>query len=907
MPGDSHFANDSTAQYVRRKSKFMEFKKQEIEQSIPSRFEQQVAKYPHKLALKTRTHQLSYTELNQLSNSIAGSILSARGVGAEPIVLLLEQGALLIASILGVLKAGKTYVPMDPTHPKSRLEYTLKDVQAGLIITANTNIVLCNKLTNNRAEVINVDNLDSCSSPVNPGLNLSPDTLAYIFYTSGSTGRPKGVVDNHRNVLHNIMRYTNSLHICFTDRITLLQSCSFSGSVSSLFSALLNGAAVFPYNIRENGLGVNLARWLIREDITVYHSVPMIFRSFLIGDLRFPSIRVIRLEGDAASKLDVELYKKHFESHCLLVNGLGATETGLTRQYFINKETELAQSITPIGHAVEDMNVLLLDDEDREIGFDCVGEIAIKSNYLSPGYWRNPELTQISFLSDPAGGNERIYKTGDMGRMLPDGCLEYLGRKDFELKVQGMRVEVAEVEAALLDLADIKEAVVSSREDHLGERQLWAYVVPAGNHAPNLGALRQALGEKLPDYMIPSAFVVLNSLPLNSNGKVDRSALPALDHLRIKAPMDFLAPRDSLEKQLTKIWEEFLCVSSIGIRDNFFELGGSSLLAAQMLARIQSRTGKTLSPSIFGEAATIERLANALRKSKNFPSESPLVAIRRSGSKPPLFCVHDLLGNTFFYADLARHLGPEQPFYGIQQVGGLRGPQDLPNTIHQMAGQYLVEIQKVQPKGPYFLGGFCFGGVVAFEMANQLHSQGRDVALLALFAVRPDDFPSLVSAKALRAYQRYTSIPESLKRKLLHLSGIGSRERLIYLRNLMSKIASIIKRDIASRLYYSIGRLWSTDQELYIKRMNRKAFEQYIPQTYPGRVILFSGEELTAAYSHDPLLDWKKLNKGELVIQRLPGEDHNMLCEPTVQIVAEQLQCYLRDEKERRDDQESKR
>lgn len=530
---------------------------------------------------------------------------------------------------------------------------------------------------------------------------------------------------------------------------------------------------------------------------------------------------MIRLEGDAASRLDVELYKKHFESHCILVNGLGATETGLTRQYFVNKETMLPQSILPIGYALEDMEVLLLDDQGREIGFNRVGEIAIKSRYLSPGYWRNLELTQISFLSDPAGGSERIYKTGDMGRMLPDGCIEYYGRKGLDLKVRGMRVEVAEVEAALLDLADIKEAVVSSREDNHGEHQLWAYIVPAGTHAPTLGTLRQALDKKLPDYMIPSDFVVLNSLPLNSNGKVDRRALPTLDHPRIQASSDFVAPRDTLEQQLAKIWEEFLCKGPFGIRDNFFELGGNSLLAMQMLARIQNRTGKTLSPIAFCEAPTIERLANALRVSKSLSSESPLVAIRSSGSKPPLFCIHDLLGNTFFYADLAHHLGPEQPFYALQQVG-LREPRDLPDTIQQMAGHYLVEIQKVQAEGPYFLGGFCFGGVVAFEMANQLRSQGQKVALLALFGVRPDDFPGLVSPKALRDYQRHILIRERCKRHLVHLSGLARRERFIYLKSLISRIAAIVKRDISSRIHYRTGRLWSADQEFYIKRINNR-------------------------------------------------------------------------------------
>jgi len=327
------------------------------------------------------------------------------------------------------------------------------------------------------------------------------------------------------------------------------------------------------------------------------------------------------------------------------------------------------------------------------------------------------------------------------------------------------------------------------------------------------------------------------------------------------------------------------------VRVNFFELGGNSLLAARLFARIQDITGKNLSPIIMFHAPTIEQLAVVLHRAKSSSPESPLVAIQPIGSKPPLFCVRR---NSFFYADLVRSLGSEQPFYGLQQVG-LRAAENLQTTIEAMAAQYLVEIQTVQPRGPYFLGGFCFGGVVAFEMAHQLWAQGQEVALLALFSVRPDDFPRLVSRKGLEAYQRYISLPENLKRKLVQIKNLDTKERFIYIKDLVSKNVRIIKRDIASRIFNITGRLWTTDQEQYIKRVNKQAFKLYLPQTYPGRVILFLGDEITGAYSHDPLVDWNKLASGGLVIHGIPGDDHLMLSEPTVQIVSEQLKNYLRE------------
>ena len=876
---------------------FRQFKKEEIEQSIPKRFEQQVAQYPQRLAVQTRKNRLTYQALNQYSNRIAHAILEKRGKGEEPVALLFDQGAPLIATILGVLKAGKMYVPIDPLDPKSRIEYFLEDAQANLVITDQSYLRLSKGLARVQYPVMNIDELESRSSHTeNLNLPLSPDTLAYLFYTSGSTGRPKGVVDNHRNVLHNIMRYTNNLCICPEDRLTLLQSCSFSGSVSSLFCSLLNGAAVFPYNIREGGMGITLAHWLIQEGLTIYHSVPTIFRSVLTGDLKFLKLRVIRLEGDAASRIDVELYKKYFEPQCILVNGLGATETGITRQYFVNPSTTFSGSLVPIGYPVEDMEVLILDDEGKGVGANTIGEIAVKSRYLSPGYWRDSERTRLVFQDDSAGDGKRIYRTGDMGRMQPDGCLEYHGRKDFQVKIRGHRVEAAAVEMALLDIGIVREAAVMTHNGQDGEPRLVAYIVPEENQTPTVSGLRQELSEKLPDYMIPSTFVVLNRLPLNSNGKVDRQALPPPDPIRLRPSSPPLAPRDPLEQQLARIWEKCLGLKPVGVKDNFFELGGTSLIAAKIFAKIQKTMKRNLPLSAFVKSPTIEQLAILIRQEEGSLSESALLPIQPYGSNPPFICVHGHGGGGFSLISLARYFEKDQPFYGFQSVGILKRQIPL-IRIESMAAQYIEELRSLQPHGPYYLAGVCFGGMVAFEMAQQLLCQKEKVAFLALIGMTPVDFSNVLPTSLIEAYHHHFSFSQRLKRKLGHLALLGTRERINRLKEIIYwKIRDPCDRwtwEIPFRVFNSIGSplpriFWDTAQS------NRYAYSQYIPKVYPGRVTLFLRREIMEL-SQEIVSNWGKIAVHGVSIHELSGDNPVLTFqEPYVQLWGKQLRnCLL--------------
>lgn len=562
---------------------FIEFSREEIEQSVVARFEQQVRKYPEQVAVKTRGQQLTYVELNQAANRIAHALLAQRGERQEPIALLFPKGVPLTVAILGILKAGKIYMLLDPTLPPARLSYILEDADASLIVTNHEYLALAKTLAQQR-QWFNIDELDVSLRAENPHLSLAPDAFAYILYTSGSTGLPKGIVENHRNLLHYIMTETNDLHICAEDRLTFLASQG-----RDIFRAVLNGATVYPVDIKQEGFA-GLARWLIQEEITIYNSVASAFRHFvsaLTGDEQFPHLRLIKLMGETVYRKDVELYQRHFSANCIFVNWYGPNETGLLSHYLVERDTQITSSMVPVGYAVADKEVLVLGEDDKEVDFEQSGEITVRSRYLSPGYWRRPDLTRAAFLPASSGGTERLYRTGDLGIMRPDGCLMHLGRNDLQVKIRGYRVEIAEIEMALLDIDAVKEAVVVPLEDVPDHKRLVAYIVPTTPPAPTVSALRGALAAKLPDYMIPSAFVLLDTLPLIGIGKVDRRALPAPGRARPDLANPYVPPRNPIEAGVCKVWAEVLDLEQVGIYDSFLELGGHSLLATRIVSRIR--------------------------------------------------------------------------------------------------------------------------------------------------------------------------------------------------------------------------------------------------------------------------------------------------------------------------------
>lgn len=584
---------------------FVEFPIEDVETSIPARFEKIVRMYPDRIAVKTRNQQFTYLELNNAANCLAQSILAGWGTGPDPVALLLPKEASLVVAILGVLKSGKMFVVLDPTLPHARLRDMLADCQTRLIVANNEYCALAGDLAE-QLPCLNIDHVSYSLCDEAPQVSQTPNDFAYILYTSGSTGQPKGIVENHRNLLHYIMTETNDLHICAEDRLTFLASQG-----RDIFRAVLNGATVHPLEIRQDGL-ISLARWLIEEEITIYNSVASAFRDFvttLTGVEQFPHLRLIKLMGETVYRKDVELYRKYFSERCILVNWYGPNETGLLSRYLVDKTSQIASSVVAVGYAVNDKEILVVDEDGNDLGFRQPGEIAVRSRYLSPQYWRRPDLTRAAFILVSPEGTSRLYRTGDLGELLPDGCLVHLGRKDFQVKIRGYRVEIAEVEMALMDLDPVKEAVVVAREDVLGHKRLIAYIVLRSTSAPTTSAFRAALTVKLPDYMVPSVFVFLDKMPVIGIGKIDRNALPAPTNSRPALDEPYVPPRTPLEEELSRIWAEVLSLDQAGIHDNFFDLGGHSLAASQVISRVIRTFNLELPVKALFDAPTVAEMA----------------------------------------------------------------------------------------------------------------------------------------------------------------------------------------------------------------------------------------------------------------------------------------------------------
>jgi amino acid adenylation domain-containing protein len=897
---------------------FTIFAKHEIEQSIAERFSQQVRKYPQRVAVKTRNHEWTYEELDARANEIAQSILNSRGDRQEQIALLFDHDAPMIAAMLGALKTGKTYVPLDPNHPRERLVQIIEDSEATTLLTNSTNLALAEAIWGAVAErsadtavdqaheskapsplrstgalqngLINVDDRISHDRLVDLP-QIEPDRLAYILYTSGSTGQPKGVMQNHRNVLHYIRLYTNNLHLNVDDRLTLLSSYCFDASVMDIYGALLNGATLYPIDIKQEGLN-GISQQLIDEKITVYHSTPTVYRYFVNQVAQplteFPNLRLVVLGGEKVTRTDVELYQKHFSDDCLFVNGLGPTEATIALQNFISKQTKISGDNVAVGFPVEDTEVLLLNKTGKPS--EVAGEIAIKSKHVALGYWRNPEATANAFVSKR--GSTRIYKTGDMGRRLPDGTIQFEGRKDFQIKIRGFRVELGEVESAIAQYQPVRENVVVAAENGNGDKRLIAYVVPHGPESIN-GDLREFLKRKLPEYMVPSSFVVLDSLPLTASGKLNRRALPAPEGGTgvPSVRSAYAAPQTHLEELLTNIWADVLEVKAVGIEDNFFDLGGHSLLAVRLFAQIEKKLGKCLPLATLFQAPTVAQLAAVIQK--DWTAEwSSLVEIQPAGSKPPFFCVHALGGNVLEYRELARLLGEDQPFYGLQSAG-LDGKHTPHTRVEDMAAHYIKEMRELQPNGPYFIGGRSLGGMVAFEMAQRLRAQGAEVGLLALLDTYPSGYAKLLREQTtLRG--RFRREVSRTKAHLVNLGSLSLKEKLSYVfaksKFAPRKIKSHVWRRVVNS-FASLGRpLPRALQD--IKELNSLAVRAYEPKVYDGHVTLFwASSDLRA--SVDFVTGWHALAGGGIEVHEIPGTHLDIVKEPHVTELARKLSSCL--------------
>jgi amino acid adenylation domain-containing protein len=610
---------------------FTSFPKGEVERSIPARFEQQVLLYPERTAVADADSTITYRALNGRANRIAWAILSLCGEGSAPVALLIGNGVRVAAAMLGVLKAGKFYVPLDVSQPMPRTAAILAECRPVLLIADGKTMqhaeALCASCNPSGVRLLNLDAFESDYSEENPGLAISCRDLAYVLYTSGSMGSPKGVMQDHRYVLHLTMAYTNSSRMSPRDRLALLYSPSFAGAVRDIYCALLTGAELAIFDVKREGM-LGLAEWLRRSQITVFFAVATMFRHFcrlLTPDDRFPSLRLIELGSETVYASDVHLYQRNFSENCTLVVNLGGSEISPICQYLVHAGSRIEGSTVPAGYAAEDIELLLWDAQGKPVALGTAGEIVVRSRYLCLGYWGRPELTEAAFMPDPEGGDRRLFRTGDLGRLLPDGCLLHLGRRDLQVKIRGYRVEVAEVETCFMATGLVREAAVTAWLDSSGEQNLVAWLVPARSDAPPaISELRTLVAATLPDYMVPARFVFMESLPITQSGKLDRRALiEQRPHVQ-QSDTAGVAPRTAVEARLKEIWSELLPREPIGIHESFFDLGGNSLLALQVVARISAAFRVMLPHNCLFECSTLEKLAEVVEQARNLNEDEVL-------------------------------------------------------------------------------------------------------------------------------------------------------------------------------------------------------------------------------------------------------------------------------------------
>jgi len=881
--------------YTSPSGTFVECNKEEIEQSIPQRFEKIVQEFPDRLAIKMGDRALTYDDLNQAANRIARAILAKRGEGSEPIALLFEHGIDAIAAIFGVLKAGKFYVALDCSIPRERICYILQDSQASLILTNSRNLGLARTLTTDTPGLVNIDEIEGSHFSSNIDYVGTPDDVAALTYTSGSTGKPKGVVQNHRFLLHKGVTYVNELPTFLYDRFTLLHSVTFSSASVNLFRALLNGSALFPFDLKSEGI-IRLVSWLEEEQITICHLPPPAFRQLaesLTDGRNLPQLRAVVLSGSPISQLDFDLYKKHFPQGTLFAFHMGTTETGIVGSAAVNHSFAFPTEGFPVGYLTPDIKVGILHGSGHQVGPGQVGEIAVQGRGLAMGYWRQPELDKVKFLPDPSGGDERIYLTGDLGRMMPDGFLIHMGRKDSMVKIRGYRVEIGEIEKALLAHPQVQEASVAAWDREPSEKYLVAYIVSRDKPAPTINQLRDFLKEKLSDYMIPSAFVFLQSLPL-INGKLDRRALPKPSNERPDLDQAFTSPRYDVEQKLANIWTEVLGVNRVGIHDDFFDLGGHSLLAAQLFVRIDRAFGKQFPAATITSARTIEQLADIVRQEVKPSPCSLLVPIQPNGTKRPFFWACGYTSDVF----LPRYLGKDQPLYGLLNQCH-DGKRSVYNRLEDIAAHHLREIRSVQSEGPYYLGGFCFGGMVAFEMAQQLKRQGQEVALLFLVDLATIKNCKFLVDRLLASGQllaEMESFRDEVSRHLRELFTLGYREKLAYVRvrvadrinQVIAGANNVVKKLIRTGCFITGHSIPPSLRLDYIVTVDSRVLRDYDPPLYPGSIVHIKAQ----ASAYDPQFV-ANLTAGGLETYEIACRHSDLISESHIHVWAKQLMSYL--------------
>lgn len=838
----------------------------------------QARRTPDAIAAVCGDTDLTYSQLNRRADQLAQHLQSLGAGPGKLVGICVSRSLQMLVGLLGILKSGAAYVPLDPAYPAQRLEYMLGDSGASVLLTEQS---LLDDLPAYDGTIVCLDRdwpvIEAQPAQAMSG-TLAGDDLAYVIYTSGSTGKPKGVMVRHGGLTNFLSSMGREPGIDAEDVLLAVTTFCFDIAALELYLPLTRGARVVIADHQTAADARRLAALLTDSGATVMQATPATW-SMLVhcGWAGSRSLKIL-CGGEALPRQLADALLSRCDQ---LWNLYGPTETTI---WSTLGRVESADQSAMIGRPIDNTRVYVLDSHHQPVPVGVPGELHIGGEGLAHGYFNMPQLTAERFVPDSFHGDTdaKMYKTGDLCRWRGDGALEFIGRNDHQVKVRGHRIELAEIESVLCQDLTVKQCVVVAvdRHDDPSDRQLVAYLTSKDDRQVPVDQLRTHLAAKLPDYMVPTLWVQLDTMPLTPNGKVDRAALPAPDTAGVDRKGRYVSPRTKIEQQLVDIWQQLLQAERIGIHDNFFELGGHSLLAVRLLAEIDERTGIDLALPVLFEAPTVAQLAEAMGHDTEPSTIVPLRAPQPGDTKPPLFCICGI----FLYQPLAQSLEPSRPVYAIHikaEVDLLRsheqgdGQREFP-SVEKLAAMYLKEILAIQPEGPYHLAGVSFGGLLAFEIAQQLRQLGKPTALLALFDTI---LPGAMTRNPLR-------------RAGQHLSALARSGPKYAIERIRSRLA---RRRAAHDKAHNHGQSGadSNHQAAELAHLRQRnylaAMRRYKPQPYPNPIMLFRANDriMGAGTTVRPDLGWSPMIVSNLQVHDVPGTHIKMIDHPNVRVLAD--------------------
>lgn len=860
-------------------------------------FEEQVEKAPHATAVMFEKEELTYAELNRRSNQLAHYL---RHLGVRPddrVAICVERGLEMIVGLLGVLKAGGAYVPMDPSYPPERLRFILEDCEPVALLTQSN---LARQFVEERRSLPVVDLSATMawqsrceSNPDRSAVGLGSRHLAYIIYTSGSTGTPKGVMVEHRGLVNFLCSMRRTPGISSSDTLLALTTFAFDIAGLEFYLPLITGARLILLN---RDVAVDGARLLkeVLTGVTIMQSTPATWRMLLDnGWSHTPGLKVL-CGGEALSP---SLASSLIDRASSVWNMYGPTET--TIWSLVKELTAHDSNAVPIGRPIANTRVYILDGDGEPVPVGITGELYIGGTGVARGYWKRAELTAERFVPDPFGdeAGARMYRTGDLGRWREDGNIEFVGRNDFQVKIRGYRIELGEIEARLEEHAAVREVVVVAREDQPGNKRLVAYYTLMSEQAPTSAEILQRhLAGKLPEYMVPAAYVRLEKLPLTPNGKLDRNALPpaAGDAYAASA---WEAPVGEIETALASIWREVLMVERVGRHDNFFALGGHSLLTARLANGLERENINISAQDIF-KHATIESLAAQIESRGRHAGTDRAICVRDGGSEPPLFLTHEGTGQLIYIPALAPHVEANIPIYGLPAVPAYK-PQ--PVTVEQMAKRMVRMIRAMQSVGPYRVVGWSFGGILAYEVAAQLVEAGQRLGFIGLIDTAYVAGSTDLTNADQREFNDKNQLLSEIQEVILEVPSLNNDERLQVIDQLNSVATKTDFEGFVEKcremavlpdrwLDLTVDQLRQSLARIHCYRL---ANTRYSAPQIPIPVHLFRSHNVN---SDSPVLGWNRaLPESQIRVIHVPGTHLSMMTTPNVAILGQALSSAMRD------------